>query len=155
MAKRGRHPVLDALKKREILAILAVGCSRRAAAHYVGCSPATIQNTAARDLEFAAELERAETRTEIDYMQHIKQAVRNEQYWRAATWALERRNPQEYGLRRPEVLTIEEIQGLLAQFTEIVVAEVPVSRYRKNILKRLARWINFPSPDQEHGEQQP
>ena len=152
MAKKGRRPVLDLFKRREILAILAVGCSRRTAARYVGCSPSTIQNTAEREPEFAAQLEHAETRAEIGYMKQIQQAVHKEPYWRAAAWALERRNPQEYGLRRPEVLTLDEIKQLLAQFTEIVVAEVPVSQYRKNILKRLGRWIAVPVRGQEEDQ---
>lgn len=152
MTKRGRRPILDAIKKREILAILAVGCNRRVAASYVGCAPSTIQNTAAREPEFAAEIERVEARTELGYMQQIKKAVHSEQYWRAATWALERRNPQDYGMRRPDVLTFDEIKRLLAQFTEVVVDEVPVSQYRKNILKRLGRWIDIPARDEEHAE---
>ncbi len=152
MAKRGRRPVLDTMKKREILAILAVGCSRRTAARYVGCAPTTIQNTADRESEFAAQLEQAETRAEIGYMRHIQQAVNHDQYWRAAAWALERRKPQEYAARRPEVFSLDEIKQLLAQFTEIVVAEVPVSQYRKNILKRLGRWIDIPPQEQENAE---
>lgn len=152
MARRGRRPILDTIKKREILAILAVGCPRCVAARYVGCSPSTIQNTAAREPQFAADLERVEARAELGYMQQIKQAVHLEKYWRAATWALERRNPQEYGMRRPEVLTLEQVRQLLGRFTEIVVTEVPVSRYRQNILKRLSRWIGTPAQDHEHAE---
>ena len=36
MAKRGRPPVLDEMKKGQIVAILSVGCSFRLAARYVG-----------------------------------------------------------------------------------------------------------------------
>ena len=60
MAKCGRRPVLDEIKRREILAILAVGGSRRVAAKYVGCAVSTIQNTADRDPQFAAQLHRME-----------------------------------------------------------------------------------------------
>ena len=56
MAKRGRPPVLDEGKQREIVAILTMGCSRRTAAQYVGCAPNTIQSTAERDPKFAEKL---------------------------------------------------------------------------------------------------
>ena len=137
MAKCGRRPVLDQYKKREILAILAVGCSRQTAARYVGCAARTIQNTADRDPKFADQLRRAQYQSEIGYMKNIQKAARKEQYWRAAAWALERKNPEEFAARSPDVITIDQITHLLARFAEIVVEELPVAEYRKNILKRL------------------
>ena len=137
MAKRGRPPVLDEIKKLEIVAILSVGCSRRTAASYVGCAVSTIQNTADRDPKFAEKLRHAEYQSEIAYLKNIQKAARKEQYWRAAAWALERRNPQEYGPRSPDVITVDQIRLILAEFAEIVVDEVPVPMYRKKILKRL------------------
>jgi hypothetical protein len=119
--------VLDEIKKREILAILTVGCSRRTAARYVGCAADTIVNTAQRDPAFAEQLARAEHNAEIGYIKNIQKAAKKEQYWRAAAWALERRNPEDFALRSPEVITVEQI----------IVEEVPVARYRKNILRRL------------------
>jgi len=137
VAKRGRKPVLDGYKRREILAILGVGCSRRVAADYVGCAVSTIQNTADRDPKFAEHLRQKEHGSEIGYLQNIRNAARTERYWRAAAWALERLNPEKYGRRGPDVITVDQIRGLMAQFAEIIVEEVPVARYRKNILKRL------------------
>jgi len=137
VAKRGRPPVLDEIKKREILAILSVGCSRRSAASYVGCAVSTIQNTADRDAKFAEKLRRAEHQAEIAYLKNIQKAARKEQYWRAAAWALERRNPQEYGRRSPDVITLDQIRLILVEFAKIVVCEVPVPVYRKKVLKRL------------------
>jgi len=52
--------VLDSTRRRTIIALLANGNSRRTAARYVGCSPATITRTAARDPEFAKQVARAE-----------------------------------------------------------------------------------------------
>ena len=65
MSRRGRPPVLDEAKKREILAIVAVGCSRSTAAAYVGCATSTIQNTADRDPAFAEKLRQAAYNTEV------------------------------------------------------------------------------------------
>jgi len=141
MSKRGRPPVLDHVKKREILAILTVGCSRRTAARYVGCAAATIQNTADRDPEFAQQLHHANHAAEIEYVKNIKKAAKKEQYWRAAAWALERLNPEDYAKRSPGKLTPEEMQTLLTRLAEILLGEVPVARHRKEMLKRLQRLL--------------
>jgi len=157
MAKCGRPPVLDENKRTQILAILGVGCSRHTAASFVGCAVSTIRRTADRDPEFARELGRAEHNAEINYLKHIQQAANKEQYWRAAAWALERKNPRDFARRGPDVITVDQIASLLAQFTEIVVEEVPVACYRKNILRRFAaltanlqRSARKEAPDDEH-----
>jgi len=137
VAKCGRKPVLDEIKQAEIAAILATGCSRRTAAKYVGCAPATIRNTADRDPDFAEKLRRAEGRLELKYLRWIEKAAEQDKYWRAAAWVLERKFPDDYGLRAPGVITFAQIRDLLSQFAEIIVEEVPVDNYRKSILKRL------------------
>ena len=137
MAQRGRRPVLDEIKQREILALLSVGCSRRVAAQYVGCAPATIQNTSRRDAKFAEKLGQAACSTEIVYLKNIQKAARKEQYWRAAAWALERTMPEKYARRGPDVITVEQIALLLAQVGDILVEEVPQPKQRKKIIKRL------------------
>jgi hypothetical protein len=136
MAKRGRPPVLDERKQREIVAILSVGCSRRCAAHYVRCSPKTIRNTAQRNPEFAENLKQADSHGEVFWMKCINAAAKKEQYWRAAAWALEHIKPERYAKQPLEVITVEQISRLLAQFAKIVVEEIPVSKYRKPVLKR-------------------
>jgi len=136
MAKLGRKPILDEYKRREILAILAVGCKKQVAADYVGCSVATIQRTAQRDSKFAEALRRKELQSEIGYLENIRNAARQERYWRAAAWALERLEPEKYGKRTPDVITVEQVGELMTRFAEIIVEEVPVAAYRTNILKR-------------------
>ncbi len=88
MESNGRC-VLTEVKRSEICAILAVGCSRTAAARYVGCHPDTIRNTAKRDAEFAAALQQAETRHEIQHLAHINAAAKEGRYWRRRRVALE------------------------------------------------------------------
>ncbi len=108
----GRPPVLDEQKRRIIIALLANGSSRRMAAHYVRCSPATLVRTMDRDPDFAAAVAQAEESTEIDALRRIRNASRNERYWRAAAWLLERRNPQEFAQRPPRAFTDEQIVRL-------------------------------------------
>jgi hypothetical protein len=137
VAKRGRPPVLDEGKQREITAIIAMGCSRRTAAQYVGCAPSTIQYTAEHNEKFAEKLERAQSQAVVTHMKNINTAAKKAQYWRAAAWALERLNPEEYASPHPDLLTAEQISNLMAYLSQIVVEEVTESRYRKKILKRL------------------
>jgi len=141
MAKRGRPPVLDEIKRREILAILSVGCSRTTAANYVGCSVSTIQNTAERDPKFAEELRRAESRAEITFLQAIQKAARDERHWRAAAWVLERKCPEQYGRRKADTLTIGQVKDLLEQFAQAIAEQLPAPKYRKAILKQLDRLL--------------
>lgn len=137
MAKPARKPVLDDAKKREIIAILSVGCSRRAAARYVGCAPATILREAQRDAHFADELRKAAQAIEINYLRDIQKAAKKEQYWRAAAWALERCHPEQYAARGPDCVTLDQVRQLLAELVRIVVEELPLPEHRKEILKRL------------------
>jgi hypothetical protein len=130
--------VLDEVKKREILAIVAVGCSRSMAASYVDCAVSTIQNTADRDATFAEKLRQATYNTEVGLLKNIRNAAKKEQYWRAAAWALERRFPERYARRGPDVITLEQVTQLLGRFSDIVAEELP-DRFRKRVLKRLGK----------------
>jgi len=123
-----------------------VGCSRRVAAAYVGCSPTTIRNTAQRDPEFAERLRQAEHQAEIGYLRTIQKAGKEPKYWRAAAWALERKNPDDYVVRPPDVLTPDQVGRLLAECTQILVDEVPVEKYRKRVLRRLRQLFRWALP---------
>ena len=136
MIKRGRPPVLDDGKRKEILAIVSVGCSQANAARYVGCAPSTIRATAERDPKFAEQLGRAVSNSELGLVRNIRNAAKKEQYWRAAAWALERGFPEKYARRGPDVITIEQVAVLLAGLTEIVFTDVP-ERHRKGVVKQM------------------
>ena len=137
MAKRGTRTKLDEGKRHDLITLLGLGCSRRTAARYVGCTVAAIENTLRDDPEFSERVLRAEQQAEIGYLQNIKQAAKKEQYWRAAAWALERRNPEDFAARGPDVITLDQMKQLLARFAQLIMEEVPDPRYRQNILKRL------------------
>ena len=136
-SKSGRPPTLDDIKRGEICAILSVGGSRTTAARYVGCSTSTIRNTAERDPQFAEQLDQAESRHEVGYLQNIRAASQKEQYWRAAAWALERHYPDRYGPRRAGTISVAQITQLLSQFAEIVVQELPNPDDQQRIITRL------------------
>ena len=120
----GRPPVLDEEKRRKIIAVLANGSSRRVAANYVGCAPSTITRTTLRDPEFAVAVAEAEQNTEIDSLRRVRNAARNDRYWRAAAWLLERRNPQDFAQRPPHSFTDEQIAQLFLQVTSTFIAKM-------------------------------
>jgi len=141
MGKRGRPPVLDDGKRREILAILSTGCSQAMAAEYVGCSVSTIQRTVERDPLFAESLGKARNNAELGLVRNIRNAANNEKYWRAAAWALERFFPNKYHPGAPHVITAEQLALVLTQFAHMIVEQVPVARYRKKIIKGLESMV--------------
>ena len=103
----GRPPVLDEKKRRQIIALLANGSSRRVAAHVAGCATSTIARTAQRDPEFAARLAAAEMHVEIEAMQSIRDAAKNGRYcalppgsWNAKIPATSHRKPPPPSARK-------------------------------------------------------
>jgi hypothetical protein len=128
---------LDAGKKREVIAILSVGCSRTTAAQYVGCHASTISRTATRDPEFDQDVRHAESLLELKHLKNIDAAAKDARYWRAAAWALERKYPDRWGPRRPHALSAEQVSQALEQFAQLVVDEVSEADTRDRILKRL------------------
>jgi hypothetical protein len=127
----GRPPVLDETKRRTIVALLMNGSSRRMAAGYVGCAPSTLTRTAARDAEFAAQLARAEGNAETEALRFLRKAARKERYWRAAAWLLERKNPDDFAPRKPDVLTKEQLQHILGTVADWVLQDLPEDKYEQ------------------------
>jgi hypothetical protein len=132
---------LDEGKQRDVLAIVATSGSRRAAANYVCCDTRTIRNTAERNTVFAEKLAKAETSAEVMHVNNINAAAKEPRYWRASAWVLERMRPESYGIRDPKIVTPEQFAEVIDQITTIIVAEVPVERYQKNIQKKLDELI--------------
>lgn len=132
---------LDAVKKREICAIVAMGCSRIIAARYVGCHPDTIRRTAKIDEQFAEALEQAESQHEVLQLSHINKAAKDGRYWRAAAWTLERKYPSRYGNNPPHLFTIEQVSHVLQQFSEMILEEISDSEQQNRILTRVVDLI--------------
>jgi hypothetical protein len=129
---------LTEVKRREICAILAVGCTRTVAARYVGCHPSTIRNTAKRDPDFAAALEQSESQHEIRHLARINAAAQEGRYWRAAAWALERTYPDRYARRRPYTITVDQMSQALAQFAGAILEELDDQQLQQRVFARLS-----------------
>jgi hypothetical protein len=140
-SKPGRKPVLDDAKRREICAILAIGGTRRMAAHYVGCSVDTVGRTALRDPAFADQIRKAEVGSEILFLRNLRAACQDAKQWRAATWALERFFPDRYGRRPPRTITRAELRELLRNLGLEIASGFPSAADRQRIVARLDQLV--------------
>ena len=122
----------------EVLKLLSAGCSRTTAARCVRRSPTTLRNEILENPEFAEQVVKAEEGTELYYLARIRSAAQKEQYWRAAAWVLERRLPERYGSKKPETLTVEQVQKFMTTCMQIIAEELPDEELRTKILDRLA-----------------
>lgn len=84
----GRPAVLDAIKRAEVCALLASGCSLRTAANYVNCDVSTISKLKARDAAFRDQVAKAMAEREAFPLSKVREACGRS--WRAARWLLER-----------------------------------------------------------------
>jgi hypothetical protein len=127
--------LLDETKRQIIVAMVANGSSRRVAARYIGCSPSTITRTAARVPAFGAQLARAEQTAEFNLLRAVQAAAKLPQHWRAAAWLLERRNPDDFARRSPNVLTDQQVVDIIDQMIEVLYKDVHEENYIRAMQK--------------------
>ena len=82
-------------------------------------------SAAARDPDFAHDLSRAEAEADEKRLQLISRATDQEKYWRAAAWVLERRNPEEFGPRRPHTYSGGHVVELFTRYLHAVLPNLP------------------------------
>ena len=133
MAKRGRPPKLDDIKRGEIFGVLACGGSVALAARTVGCCVRTIYNTATRDPEFGKRMQRARASHELKLLKRIDDAAADPKYWRAAAWQLERIYPDRYQPRAAHSLPIPTLEKFLHEFLDMFLECVPSPDDRKRL----------------------
>jgi hypothetical protein len=138
VAEPRRRPALDEKKKGLVLGILSVGCSRRAAARLVGCSPDTIRRTALRDPAFAESIAKAESESEVLCLKNVKEAGKEKKYWRAAAWVLERRYSEDYAARKPGTITVSQVIDLLKQVSDILMDASMAPEVRQRIRRQIS-----------------
>ncbi len=150
--------LLDEKRRHAVCTALELGCNRRTAARFVGCAQRTIIRAAEIDPQFAAELGLAETNHEVLHARNIQAAGHDPRYWRASAWALERKYPQRYGLRRPNLLTPEEISQAFSRMGDLVAEHVPNDQQRKELLRslnELTEKLSCVSPDASPAHEAP
>jgi hypothetical protein len=134
--------MLTEAQRHELVALLAAGHSRRAAARLVGCARSTIYRVEARDPKFAERVARAEGPGENPQKKQdprkIFPTLHQPSNWRAAAWVLERLNPEDFGPPRNASnfdLLVEA--DIFRSFVELVRDEIP-----RDVCCQLVRQIN-------------
>jgi hypothetical protein len=118
-----RPPVLDDVRRAEVLALATYGFSRRAIANYVGCAPNTIANTAERDPDFALQLRRS---TQHFVCRNIENVQRHAmQSPKSSLWLLERLQPDQFARRSPHSITPAQLNRKFQSWVKALVAAVP------------------------------
>ena len=128
---------ISEIKQREILALLSVGCSRRTAARYVNCTQKAIDELARTNPDFAEKLRKAEANLEIESIKNMFNAAKQEKNWRASAWVLERKSPQEFLKKKPDVIPAGLLDTLLNRIVTLLIEECPAAVQRKGLLKKL------------------
>jgi hypothetical protein len=127
-----RQRALDAVKQREVCALISVGCGVEMAARYVGCSARTIRREALRDAVFYEELRQAELRANLTPLDALGKAA--QRHWRAAAWFLERTQPTRFGRRNQGKYTERQFAAATNRLHKIVLEEVT----DRAVLERIA-----------------
>ncbi len=130
-----RVPKLSAEMQTKLCAVISVGCSLRAAARLMGCAESTVRTLARRDEAFAERLKQAELSREIIPLKNLQAA--GVKYWRAAAWSLERLHPNEYGRRKPDVVTPQQLSAVTEQFAEILLRRISSLEDRRAVQQEL------------------
>lgn len=152
-AKRIVRPsILDDAKRRDVCALVAIGCTREVAAAYVGCSRRTIYDAARRDPAFAAQLLKADHTCEVHALSLLNQVSKEPRNWRVLTWMLERKFPNRYGARKPSSVSREQLAEVVDRFAAVIAEELPAGPVRKRVLKRLSTALECLHEEPKPGE---
>ncbi|HEX3871406.1 MAG TPA: hypothetical protein VHV77_13265, partial [Pirellulales bacterium] len=95
---------------------------------------------------------RAESQHEIGNLQNIQSAAKKESNWRAAAWTLERKYPQRYGRRTPNVITPEQVAQFLTALGAIIASEISDEALRRRVMQRLKRLLRPPTKFKRRGD---
>lgn len=108
--KIGRPSKLTPAVQKKIVKALAAGATHDLAALYAGISRTSFYEWKAKGeagdpnfTDFSDAIALAEGKGAVELLETIQTAVKDPKEWRAATWILERRYPDDYGKVRQEI----------------------------------------------------
>jgi hypothetical protein len=140
----GRPFALDDIKRREICALVAAGCSLDWAANFVGCSPNTIRRESRRNPQFGKRLREAAFAAQLQSFKVMREATRKN--WRAAAWMLDRQGPTRSIRRRRIFLTGRQMRQLYIKLEAILskesLADGPRERVLREFKQELFEWTS-------------
>jgi hypothetical protein len=134
-SRPGRPRALDEYKRREICAVIHMGCSLEAAARYVGCSASTVRREANRNPEFNDALRRSGCSAQLMPLQAMREFAKK--YWRAAAWLLERMDPQRFGKLNIRYVDVEQFQAILETTGNVLRDEIHDPADLQRVLEKL------------------
>ncbi len=132
---RGRPPVFDRTKREVVVALVSVGCTRTYAARYLGVSPQTVLNTAARDTDFAVRIEQAAANLQMDHLRTVSTASRRS--WHASAWLLERIAPDRFANPHSRSARRQILKRFRKAIFAILEEEIDESSLRERLVKRI------------------
>jgi hypothetical protein len=135
MSKRGRPPILDDAKRRNICALAAAGCGLQDAARYIGCSVSTIRRSMARDREFREQLRASELNAQVEPLRAMRKAAST--HWRAAAWMLERTNHRRFARPHVKAYAAEEVSTVINDVIMAATTDIKDIELRVRIICRL------------------
>ena len=135
MPHPGRPRALDEIKRREVCALVAAGCSISYAARYIGCKPLTIRREALRNEDFHEQLRQAELRSQLKPLNAMQQAAAT--HWRAAAWLLERTHPEQFARPKLDLIKPEQVEAYFGVLTELIAEEIDDEATRSRVYRRL------------------
>lgn len=113
----GRPTKYTPEKAKTITDAISIGATYRLACLYAGISDDTMTRWLARYADFAEQVRIAEGKAAVQALATIQRAARDDYDWRAVTWLLERRFPNDYGKRDRVDVTMtvrQEVERLVA-----------------------------------------
>lgn len=131
----GRPRVLDHAKRDVIIALVSVGCTRTYAARYLKISPQTVLNTAARDPEFAKQLEQAAASYKVENLKRVNAA--SQRNWKASAWVLERVDPQRFANPKSRIARRLAVCEFKEVVLDILSEEVAPSTGLDHLVQRI------------------
>jgi hypothetical protein len=129
-------PILDSEKRAKIVTVLTLGGTFALAAQHVGCSRVTIFRTAKRDPDFRKELDNAMASTEIQFLQTIQAAGKDN--WQAAKWALQHMHPDRYA-RKAFTMSLADVKDLISQLLDAIAEVIRDPATRAAVRRRIRK----------------
>jgi hypothetical protein len=129
----------DPEKRATLIALITNGVGRRTACRYVGVHFHTLARELERDPEFLDALLKAESAHESNLVKCIGKAARQERYWRAGAWKLERFYPSRYRPRPADSLSLDEFRLFLKYLSRVVPSALPREEDQERVRRSFTR----------------
>jgi hypothetical protein len=128
-------------QRQRVLALLALGSTRRMACKYVGCRVLDLTAEIKCDRDFKQQVRQQELLPEIEILRSLLAAARDPKQWRAASWTLERFYPYRYAPRKGDAVRPTQLQSMLSKLDQGLAKAIPDPERRWQLLEQcLGRW---------------